>query len=187
VLPLAVEDRMLTSEQILAMPAGPALDQLVEEAVFGRDLGAVTPDDRRIAISSSVPPGETLSSDRYPVVMNGVAYDLGGWSGQRYADYGIEPWPWAERFGKPWQADMEAHISAWRRPAERAYSSDISAAMSVLCKVRGPSQRPFMIQSRPTGGYGVMVAGNAGPVAGTGDTISEAICKAALLATLEAP
>jgi hypothetical protein len=57
-------------------------------------------------------------------------------------------------------------------------STDIVAAMDVLCKARGPSVRPFVIQSILAGRYWCVIG--KPDDCGEGTTISEAICRAAL-------
>lgn len=64
------------------------------------------------------------------------------------------------------------------------YSSDISDAMLVLCKIRGPNQLWFKIEGELNHLYSCVidVSGQSlfHNVRGDGETISEAICRAAL-------
>lgn len=61
------------------------------------------------------------------------------------------------------------------------YSSNIGLAMDVLCKVRGEERREFTINSKGSD-YACIIFRPA--VTGQGATISEAICRMALLTTV---
>jgi hypothetical protein len=112
-------------------------DALVAEKVMGLDVGAH--DDATIA--SAVFSGLRVShGNQYVATME--------WNGTEYVvpfgnAYGVDAegnnghglyW-WRVRKGKPWEADVEAHVAAWRaRP--RAYTTDIAAAWQVVEKMR---------------------------------------------------
>lgn len=63
------------------------------------------------------------------------------------------------------------------------YSTDITDAMEVLCKIRGPEEREFRIQGERNHLYRCIVFEDLTNIMadGSGDTISEAICRAALV------
>ena len=84
---------MLTQAEILALPAGPELDGLVDEIVFGIDRRATTSEQIADAIWSLVPLNTPYSNDDCPLCIFGTTYHAqwnaripttpngGGWGG----------------------------------------------------------------------------------------------------------
>lgn len=176
----------LTREAVLALPAGRELDGLVDELVFAIDRRANTPERITAALH------ESWESDLDDGTRLFCWNDTTHWIRWDPAKYGSDPsgavpWFWHDRAGRPWQADIEAHVAAWRAPPSRAWSTDIAAAWAVverlasagwnveLIRVPGGHVRdPWMVR---------FLTLNKSRDADA-DTAPLAICKAALLAVL---
>ena len=124
----------MTTADILALPAGPELDGLIDEVVFGIDRTANTPLARFMAISSGMKRGcgESLALE-----IDGKEIIIPT-SDCTHIDHTTkdfsksETWIWLSRHGKPWQAALEKHVAAWRAPPTQKYSTDWSAAGPLL-------------------------------------------------------
>lgn len=124
----------MTEEQIRNMPAGPEMDGLVDELIFGIDRRA-TEHQIREAISGLVPLGTNWPGEDYDYVIevDGIRWKLrldrtqltpeGGWPAT---------WMWGQREGKPWQDALEKGVAAWRAHPRYPYSTDIAAAWQVV-------------------------------------------------------
>lgn len=117
--------------------AGRELDALVAEKVIGIQLTALTVSDYGEAVMSAM-------SDSWPGHAEGwLGLNFGGRTfrvdagREYYAEHGNDGygvWCWNNRYGQPWETDIERHVNAWRRKVA-PYSTDIAAAWTVLKKV----------------------------------------------------
>lgn len=125
----------MTAEEILTLPAGSELDALVDDAL-GIDRTASTPKRILLSILDASPVGVPWPGDDYHSLI-----DVDGVRHKIIRDEGSSPYPmtwvWEQRHGKPWQAALEKHVSAWRAPPSRQWSTDPSAMLELLEKMRG--------------------------------------------------
>ena len=128
----------MTAADILAMPAGPELDGLIDEVVFGIDRTANTPEKIRKVISFECIVYDSCYLEKFKdnLRIDGVdyvaTYDRNGpWEIPETKSF-VSGWIWFQRHGKDYQAALEKHVAAWRAPPTQKYSTDWAAAGPLL-------------------------------------------------------
>ena len=128
----------MTNEEIFALPAGPELDGLIDELVFGIDRTANTPEKIRKVISFECVTFGSCYLEKFAdnLRIDGTdyvaEYDRNGPFEIPETKSFVSGWIWFQRHGKPYQAALEKYVSAWRTPPTQRYSTDWASAGPLL-------------------------------------------------------
>jgi len=128
---------------------GHNLDLLVEMQVFDRKPGAVDSESTARAVTEGLngimkeKSGKgyvascTFSGNTYAIPIQESKFGWGNVKGN--LGYGL--WIWTDRIGKPYQADLDKHVTTWRLDP-RPFSRDVTYSKKLL-DLLSPTMLPF--------------------------------------------